>query len=43
MAMAWADERPGVRHVRLPGAGHLLPMEQPQALARVLVDWMGLG
>lgn len=42
-AMAWADERPGVRHVRLPGAGHLLPMEQPQALARVLVDWMGLG
>lgn len=40
-AMAWADTLPGVRHVRLAGAGHLLPMEQPAALAHVLAQWMG--
>lgn len=41
-AMAWAEQRPGVHHERIAGAGHLVPMEQPQALARVLATWMGL-
>lgn len=35
-----AAQVPGARHVSVAGAGHLLPMEQPAELARVLVDWM---
>lgn len=42
-AMAWAEQRPGVRHERIDGAGHLLPMEQPQALAQVLARWVGVA
>jgi len=39
-AMAWADRMPGVRRVTLNDAGHLLPMEQPAALAQTLEQWM---
>ena len=39
-ALAYAQAIPGVRRVTLEGAGHLLPMEQPAALARALMDWM---
>ncbi|MCB2000289.1 MAG: alpha/beta fold hydrolase [Burkholderiaceae bacterium] len=31
---------PGAQHHVVPGAGHLVPMEQPQALAALLVGWM---
>lgn len=37
----WADQvGPGATLRVIPGAGHLLPIEQPQALARTLRDWL---
>jgi len=39
-ALAYADQVPGARRVTIEGAGHLVPMEQPAALARCLVDWV---
>lgn len=36
----YAAEIPGVQHHVVDGAGHLLPMEKPKALANLLVDWM---
>lgn len=37
---AWADPIPGVRKITIDGAGHLVPMEQPRALAEALARWM---
>lgn len=37
---ALADGTPGARFVQIDGAGHLLPLEQPAALARALADWI---
>ncbi|MCZ8150683.1 MAG: alpha/beta fold hydrolase [Roseomonas sp.] len=33
---------PGARLARIPGAGHLPPMEAPDAVTRLLRDWLGL-
>jgi pimeloyl-ACP methyl ester carboxylesterase len=33
---------PGARLARIPGAGHLPPMEAPDAVSRLLRDWLGL-
>lgn len=40
---AWATEIPGAGHVTIDGAGHLVPMEQPAALAQALLVWMRSG
>lgn len=37
---AWASGIPGARHATVDGAGHLLPMEQPRALAALLQTWI---
>lgn len=39
-ALAYATAIPGCHRVTIEGAGHLLPMEQPAALARCLAHWM---
>lgn len=36
---AMAETIPGARFVSIPGAGHMAPMEQPRAVARVLADF----
>ena len=36
-----ADQVDGSEFAQVEGAGHLLPLEQPQALAAVLGDWIG--
>jgi pimeloyl-ACP methyl ester carboxylesterase len=38
--LSYARQVPGARQVTIEGAGHLVPMEQPAALARCLVDWI---
>lgn len=38
---ALAQRVPGSAFACIDGAGHLLPLEQPQALARVLAQWVG--
>ncbi|GAA2778609.1 hypothetical protein GCM10010470_10010 [Saccharopolyspora taberi] len=35
-----ADLLPGTDPVRLPAAGHLAPMENPEAFAEVVVPWI---
>ncbi|WP_334192174.1 alpha/beta fold hydrolase [Pararhodobacter sp.] len=42
-AQAGMAERLGARFCVIPEAGHMLPAEQPQALARVIADWLGSG
>lgn len=37
---AYARNIPGARVAVVPGAGHLLPMERPAELARLLAQWM---
>lgn len=37
---AWTGRIPGARLQQIDGAGHLLPMEQPAALAGALADWI---
>jgi len=37
---AWADSIPGVQRVTIEGAGHLVPMERPRALAQTLHNWI---
>ena len=37
---ALADAVPGSAFAQVEGAGHLLPLEQPAALAAVLADWI---
>lgn len=39
-ALAYAQAIPGCVQATIEGASHLVPMEQPAALARVLIDWM---
>ena len=39
----WAQKIPGARMQAIEGAGHLLPMEQPAALAAVLAQWVADG
>ncbi len=40
---AWAAEIPGARHVIVPDAGHMPPMENPTEFVRVLGEfWSGL-
>ena len=39
---ALGESLPEARLVVVDGAGHLLPMEQPPALACALTDWMGM-
>ena len=34
---------PGARFVTVEGGGHLVPMEQPAAVAQALTEWMGLA
>lgn len=34
---------PGARLARVPGAGHLLPMEAPEAATRLLREWLAAG
>ncbi|MCR9245806.1 MAG: alpha/beta hydrolase [bacterium] len=36
---AWAAEIPGARHVVIPGAGHMPPMENPAEFVRVLGEF----
>lgn len=38
---ALAAQVPGSEFAEIEGAGHLMPLEQPQALARILADWVG--
>ena len=38
--LSYAQQVPGARQRTIEGAGHLVPMEQPAALARCLVDWI---
>lgn len=38
-----ADQVPGSEFARIEGAGHLLPLEQPRALAALLADWIKLN
>lgn len=40
---AVADQVPGSQFELVDGAGHLLPLEQPQALADVLTGWIRRG
>lgn len=35
-----ADAIPGAERVVVPGAGHMLTLEQPAAVARLLLDWL---
>ena len=36
----WTQRIPGARFEQVQGAGHLLPMEQPYALVKLLTHWM---
>lgn len=38
---AIADAIPGARFAVIEGAGHMLPVEQPEAVNRALLDWLG--
>lgn len=40
-ARALADALPDARLVVLPGAGHLTPMEDPDSVAKAILDWFG--
>ena len=40
---ALAERIPGSQFERIEGAGHLVPLEQPAALANVLARWVGHG
>ena len=40
---AYANRIPGALQGVVPRAGHLAPMEQPQAVAQQLVRWMGVA
>lgn len=40
VADALAGAIPGARKLLLPGAGHLPPLEQPEAFARALIDFL---
>lgn len=40
LAAEMAASIPNARHVIVPGAGHLSPMEQPDAVAAALIDWL---
>jgi pimeloyl-ACP methyl ester carboxylesterase len=42
LAEEMATGIPGARLARIPGAGHLPPMETPDAVTRLLRDWLGL-
>ncbi|MFM6991795.1 MAG: alpha/beta fold hydrolase, partial [Rhodoferax sp.] len=35
-----AEWIPGAQLVRVPGAGHMVPLEQPQAVVKTLLDLM---
>jgi pimeloyl-ACP methyl ester carboxylesterase len=37
---ALAHSLPGVRYAEIPDAGHMLPMEQPAALAAAILAWL---
>lgn len=37
---SWTDRIPGARLQQIDGSGHLLPMEQPAALAGALAEWI---
>lgn len=39
-AREMADRIRGARLVVVPGCGHMSPMEQPDALAQALGDWL---
>lgn len=39
-ALSYADAIPGARRVTIADASHLVPMEQPAALAQALMAWM---
>lgn len=41
--LAVADQVPGSHFELIDGAGHLLPLERPQALAEVLTRWVRRG
>lgn len=38
---AWADAAPRATLAVIPEAGHMLPIEQPAALANIIADWRG--
>lgn len=40
LSRAMADVIPGARLAIVPGAGHMLTMEQPQAVSQLLLDWL---
>lgn len=42
-AQSYADKIPGVQFALIEGAGHLVPMEKPAEVARLLCDWMGMA
>jgi pimeloyl-ACP methyl ester carboxylesterase len=42
-ALAYADAIPGCQRHTVEGAAHLVPMEQPAALANGLLGWMNLS
>jgi 3-oxoadipate enol-lactonase len=39
-AQAMAAAVPGAKLVTIPGAAHLAPMEQPEAVTTALLDWL---
>jgi len=40
---AYAGKIPDVRFALIEGAGHLVPMEKPAEVARLLCDWMAIA
>jgi pimeloyl-ACP methyl ester carboxylesterase len=40
-AEAWKTSIPGARVEIVPGAGHMLPYEQPEAFARAVTAFLG--